>query len=261
MAATDQNYRQQKTLDIVFAVSSILMLLSIFWMLWDDYNREFKHVQRKFRDVEDEVFLRAMLDKMPDTKHIEAISNAYEKLDKAKGEMRSVRSEHATAIRKAMGEKESAENKALGIKAKLDSVNSLINISQDDADRIPELAASLSTHIQKLVAQRDELRAEYTQANEAIETAKKAVRTAEEALAAAEAEIARAIADYMLSEPAEGKKLMDYSVGPVKTLGDVEDALKKATSEFDRLAKTAALKKWKKGDTVRNLPLIDAFAA
>ena len=44
MAATDQNYRQQKTLDIVFAVSSILMLLSIFWMLWDDYNREFKGV-------------------------------------------------------------------------------------------------------------------------------------------------------------------------------------------------------------------------
>ena len=32
MAATDKTYRNQKTLDIVFAVSCILMLLSSFWM-------------------------------------------------------------------------------------------------------------------------------------------------------------------------------------------------------------------------------------
>ena len=32
MAATDQTYRNQKTLDIVFAVSCVLMLLSMVWM-------------------------------------------------------------------------------------------------------------------------------------------------------------------------------------------------------------------------------------
>src|SRR5258708_2888177 len=108
MAATDQNYRQQKTLDIVFAVSSILMLLSIFWMLWDDYNREFKHVQRKFRDVEDEIFLRAMLDKMPDTEHIDAIKEAYKMLEAAKDEMRKVRSANGGKVRAAQGKKEIA---------------------------------------------------------------------------------------------------------------------------------------------------------
>ena len=52
MAATDQNYRNQYVLDIVFAVSSIIMLLSIVWMLVADYQREYKTEQREFRDVE-----------------------------------------------------------------------------------------------------------------------------------------------------------------------------------------------------------------
>ena len=43
MAATDKPYRNQKTLDIVFAVSCILMLVSIVWMLVADYNREYKN--------------------------------------------------------------------------------------------------------------------------------------------------------------------------------------------------------------------------
>ena len=52
MAATDQHYRNQKTLDIVFAVSCVLMLISTIWMLVQDYNREYKAIQREFRDVE-----------------------------------------------------------------------------------------------------------------------------------------------------------------------------------------------------------------
>ncbi len=53
MAATDQTYRNQKTLDVVFAVSCILMLIGTLWMFWQDYDRPFKHVQREFRDVEE----------------------------------------------------------------------------------------------------------------------------------------------------------------------------------------------------------------
>ena len=51
MAATDKPYRNQQTLNVVFAVSCVAMLLTTLWMLVDDYNREFKTVQRKFRDV------------------------------------------------------------------------------------------------------------------------------------------------------------------------------------------------------------------
>ena len=39
MAATDKFYRNQYTLDMVFALSSILMLVSIVWMFMQDYNR------------------------------------------------------------------------------------------------------------------------------------------------------------------------------------------------------------------------------
>ena len=52
MAATDQTYRNQKTLDVVFGVSCLLMLLSTMWMFVQDYDREYKPIQRKFRDVE-----------------------------------------------------------------------------------------------------------------------------------------------------------------------------------------------------------------
>ena len=40
MAATDQFYRHQKTLDMVFGVSCVLMLLSLVWMFYADYHRE-----------------------------------------------------------------------------------------------------------------------------------------------------------------------------------------------------------------------------
>ena len=65
MAASDQHYRNQKILDIVFAVSCVLMLVSIIWMLYDDYTREFKTVQRKFRDVKTVLAERQMLTSLP----------------------------------------------------------------------------------------------------------------------------------------------------------------------------------------------------
>ena len=71
MAATDQNYRNQKGLDIVFGVSCVLMLLSVVWMFWQDYSREFKVEQRDFRDVEAAVAERQMLQLVPDQKQME----------------------------------------------------------------------------------------------------------------------------------------------------------------------------------------------
>jgi hypothetical protein len=36
MAATDQPYRNQNTLDVVFGVSCVLMLVTTGWMFWQD---------------------------------------------------------------------------------------------------------------------------------------------------------------------------------------------------------------------------------
>jgi mono/diheme cytochrome c family protein len=42
-------------LNVVFAVSSILLFVSTVWMVWDDYDREWKNAQRRFRQLEIEV--------------------------------------------------------------------------------------------------------------------------------------------------------------------------------------------------------------
>jgi mono/diheme cytochrome c family protein len=83
MAATDQTYRSQKALDVVFAVSGILMLLSLVWMFAADYFREFKTEQRRFRDVETAMAERDLLRALP-LDQVQTLSDA-EKAAKGDG--------------------------------------------------------------------------------------------------------------------------------------------------------------------------------
>ncbi len=52
MPATEETYRPQPILHLVFAISSIAMLLSIVWMVAADHFRPWKQVQREFQEVE-----------------------------------------------------------------------------------------------------------------------------------------------------------------------------------------------------------------
>ncbi len=52
MPATEETYRRQTTLHLVFAISSIAMLLSTVWMVLADHIRPWKEVQREFQQVE-----------------------------------------------------------------------------------------------------------------------------------------------------------------------------------------------------------------
>src|SRR5437868_15292956 len=70
MAASDQYYRNQRTLDIVFAVSCVLMLVSIVWMFVQDYDRPYKKEQRAFRDVEVALNQQLAVDNLPDPDEI-----------------------------------------------------------------------------------------------------------------------------------------------------------------------------------------------
>src|SRR5271168_2185091 len=54
MPATEETYRRQPTLHLVFAISSIAMLLSTVWMVLADHIRPWKQVQREFQQVERE---------------------------------------------------------------------------------------------------------------------------------------------------------------------------------------------------------------
>src|SRR5262245_33689 len=42
-------------LNVVFAASSIFLLLSVVWMVWDDYDREWKNTQRQFAQLDYQV--------------------------------------------------------------------------------------------------------------------------------------------------------------------------------------------------------------
>ena len=42
-------------LNVVFAASSLFLFLSTIWMVWDDYDREWKNTQRRFVDLEMQV--------------------------------------------------------------------------------------------------------------------------------------------------------------------------------------------------------------
>src|SRR5262245_2264060 len=112
MAATDQPYRNQKRLNVVFAVSCVLMFLTIFWMLVDDYNREFKAVQRDFRDVEAQLSLGMMLEHMPPKEQVEAAAGKVAEARKTRDEKRDeLTKEHRDVV--ARRDKANAEYQAV----------------------------------------------------------------------------------------------------------------------------------------------------
>jgi septal ring factor EnvC (AmiA/AmiB activator) len=42
-------------LNVVFAASSIFLFLSVVWMVWDDFDRDWKNTQRRFAQLEYQV--------------------------------------------------------------------------------------------------------------------------------------------------------------------------------------------------------------
>src|SRR4051794_35904626 len=42
-------------LNVVFAASSLFLFLSVVWMVWDDFDREWKKTQRRFAELEYQV--------------------------------------------------------------------------------------------------------------------------------------------------------------------------------------------------------------
>src|SRR6266852_8234930 len=132
MAATDQTYRNQSWLDIVFGVTCVLMLVSVVWMFWQDYGREFKVEQRDFRDVEAAVAERQMLNLVPDQKQLEEIEEAENFLRMARDERDRKAEQLSASLKKALTERTKWAAKAQETKADYDSVLSLYNIAVEE---------------------------------------------------------------------------------------------------------------------------------
>lgn len=231
MAATDQLYRSQKTMDLVFGVSCAAMLLTTLWMFAQDYYRPFKNVQRKFRDVEATLAEREMVDKLPDPDLVKeknkAVRIARENLDAAKASVADVE-------RKLRADREKADEQYRGIKADYDAQMSYYNIAIDDAGKYP----SGTPRHKEYVSQAEGIKKDLTELEDKLNAGKAKLDN-----------IDQQIKDEV------GK----FTAEPEKALADAEEELKKVTGVSDRFAKQATLRAWSTGDTIRALPILDGF--
>jgi hypothetical protein len=145
MAATDQTYRSQKILDRVFAATCIAMLLSVIWMFVQDYNREFKSVQRDFRDVEAAVNESSMLDQLPDVKDVDA---QVQLVAQTRAALNKARRRVASTQQRLQADHDKADERYRKIKADLDSRQSYYDIAMEERSKFPEGSADYKRHNQ-----------------------------------------------------------------------------------------------------------------
>src|ERR1700722_7274697 len=136
MAASDKPFRSQRSLDIVFAVSNILMLLSVVWMMWADYAREFKTEGRIFRDLEVSMAQQQALQLVPSKAEFDTAKDEVEKFSKIRNS--DANKEKLAKAKAALidykPKKESAEADYQDAKAKVDSITSFLYIAREQGD-------------------------------------------------------------------------------------------------------------------------------
>jgi mono/diheme cytochrome c family protein len=239
MAASDTTYRNQKSLHLVFAVSSVAMLATTVWMFWDDYNRPFKKEQREFRKVEEELAKRSILAAAPPESQRKAVLEAEEKVAHARAVMKDVRAQADRETSRLAADQVRVERNFADTKATYDSLTSFYNIEVErenpDSPSAKQLRADMQKYgeeMEKLNRQKEEGQAKIDAVNNKTFTAK--VGGKEESISPADAEVA-----------------VERS--------EVEH--KKQTEAFDRFVKLAVQKQGGFGYWFRQLPVMDAFAS
>jgi cytochrome c2 len=225
MAASDAFYRKQNALDVVFGVSSVLMLVSLIWMFVQDYNREFKAEQRTFRDVESALAQRMALNQIPSG---DELTEAEAKVAAARKE----REENDAAVQKLRSQiaelqpkKERLDVRFQEIKSEIESRMSFYDLETERTGPSSPLATRYLSEV-----------AEYQQQLNGVAAERDAI-------------VAR-ISDL--------RREVD---GYEKGLTDAISNLKKVNDRFDTQVKLAINKRWGFGDWLRNQPIIDGFAA
>ena len=153
MAATDQTFRSQKKLNIVFGVTSLVMFLTVIWMMVDDYTKEFKPKQRLFRSVEVGVNERLMLDQLPEKSEVDARLKEVVDARKALADKKQETSKIESAL---TAKREKADTAYRTKKADFDSKMSKVDIATEKVGRarrctlVPYAFEGISTWLQRL---------------------------------------------------------------------------------------------------------------
>jgi mono/diheme cytochrome c family protein len=223
MAASDQFYRNQRTLDIVFAASCVLMLVSIVWMFAQDYYRPYKTEQRVFRDVEVAMNQHLAAHALPDVDEILALEAEVEQAKKQRREDDAQAMELQDKINQYQPEREKAEARFQDIKAQHDSKVSLYDIAVEQQGPGSDKAKGYKNQIIELKKQ----------------------------LTAAQAE-----RDNWVAKLLQTQKQRDAIDRP---LTEAMTRLKKGYEKFDTLVIAAQKNEWTIYDTIRSAPVLDAF--
>jgi cytochrome c551/c552 len=227
MAATDKNYRSQYALDIVFALTSLAMLLSTVWMFMDDYFRPFKTEQRSFREVEAAVAQRMAIAQIPGEVEFngkqKAFADALDAYEKHRDELSSLKRD----VEGLQPQKERAEAAFQAVNADVGSILSFYNIAREKGD------------------------------DKAAENAAKKYR---EQLVDLNQQLAKAQAtrDDIVQQMKSKQAQID---GIEKSLTSAQSEWKKITDKFDTQVRAAYRKQWGMGDMIRAMPIIDGFAS
>ncbi len=130
MPATEETYRSQPTLHVVFAISSIAMMLVIVWMIMADHLRPWKNFQREFHHYEEAKLKAAEKEKV--RQQAEKSQAKIDQLTKQITDAKQLEYQNASEIRKVDaeldrvgGQKERLDTAKKFQKAELDSVRSL----------------------------------------------------------------------------------------------------------------------------------------
>jgi cytochrome c peroxidase len=250
MAATDQNYRSQHTLDIIFAVSSLGMLLTIVWMFWDDYNRPYKAEQRAFREVEPAMAVQLALEQLPSKEEFDAKKKAFED---ARKQYEYYTSSAKFAELKAEYEKDQDAAK----KGLIDSIETYHEAKGKLVELQPKREKADAT-FQDLKADVEEASSAYAIAMDERDSNKAGYYDTRAKAYSKKLAEAAAKRDAIVAEMKSYQSRLDKVEKPVT---DAQSAWKKVTDKFDTQVKLAYAKQWGFGDWVRALPIIDGFAS
>ncbi|MBI1830080.1 MAG: c-type cytochrome, partial [Planctomycetes bacterium] len=222
MAATDKHFNNQNTLDIVFGVSNILMLLSIFWMFWQDYNREYKTEQRIFREIEVEMAKREAIKSIPSKEEFKA------KADKVV-DLREKRKVRASEL-------STAEAKMISLRPKRERAEAAFQAAKSDVESITSFRNGALEHKDEKLALTYDKR--LVDLNQVLDDA-------------------QAARDGVVSEMKLEQKKIDEIEGELtKAVAE----FKKVNDRFDSQVRLALNKQWGWGDWFRTQPVINGFA-
>jgi chromosome segregation ATPase len=176
MPATEETYRKQTTLHIVFAVSSIAMAVVTIWMIMADHLRPWKTVQREFHQIETAKLEAAEQDKLKEQqersqRQLKAIDDQIAEVEKvAEGHGRKIGG-HEASIAQLTGRFDGLDTKRKFQKAELDSLRSFYDgmIDRDERGRAKEF---LEKSIKPAERTFEETLHEYEAAGRALSRAK-----------------------------------------------------------------------------------------